>query len=106
MRIPDVSHSSASDLHAERRAVPVTQRFRKRVPAARPAPEQLRRQDALLKCAWSTLRESAPVIAFLNSHNEQLGGQPLHLALESDEGLRRVEARLRTIAIGTTRNGA
>jgi len=31
------------------------------------------------------------VIAFLNSHNERLGGQPLHLALQSDEGLLRVE---------------
>jgi hypothetical protein len=39
------------------------------------------------------------VIAFLNTHNEQLGGQPLHLALDSDEGLSRVEGLLGEIAL-------
>jgi hypothetical protein len=34
------------------------------------------------------------VIAFLNTHNELLGGRPLYLALESDEGLLRVEGLL------------
>jgi hypothetical protein len=34
------------------------------------------------------------VIAFLNNHNERLDGQPLYLALESDEGLLRVEGLL------------
>jgi hypothetical protein len=31
---------------------------------------------------------------FLNSHNERLVGQPLYVALESDEGLLRVEGLL------------
>lgn len=39
------------------------------------------------------------MIAFLNSHNEQLGAQPLCLALESDEGLLRVEGLLGEIAL-------
>jgi hypothetical protein len=37
-------------------------------------------------------------MAFLNTHNEQLGGQPLHLALQSDEGLLRVEGMLGEVA--------
>jgi hypothetical protein len=41
------------------------------------------------------------VIAFLNTHNEQLGGQPLFLALESDEGLLRVEGLLEEIVLRT-----
>jgi hypothetical protein len=47
------------------------------------------------------LGESGSVIAFLNNHNEQLGAQPLFLALESDAGLLRVEALLGEIAVGT-----
>jgi hypothetical protein len=53
----------------------------------------------VLQCAWRGLGESGPVIAFLNSHNEQLGGQPLYLALESDEGLLRVEGLLEEIVL-------
>lgn len=35
------------------------------------------------------------MIAFLNASNDQLdGGQPLHLAVQSDEGLMRVERLL------------
>lgn len=34
------------------------------------------------------------MIAFLNSRDETLQVQPLALALESDDGLRRVERRL------------
>jgi hypothetical protein len=30
----------------------------------------------------------------LNAHNEKLGGKPLQLALESDDGLLRVEQHL------------
>jgi hypothetical protein len=40
------------------------------------------------------LSEVGPVIAFLNTHHESLGGQPLHIALDSEEGLLRVERLL------------
>ena len=53
----------------------------------------------MLRCAWQSLGESGSVVAFLNTHNDQLGGQPLHLALESDEGLLRVEGVLEEIAL-------
>jgi hypothetical protein len=65
-----------------------------------PTPEQLRRQDAVLQCAWRSLGEPGPVIAFLNSHNERLGAQPLYLALDSDEGLLRVEGLLDELGRG------
>ena len=72
----------------------MTRSFRKRAPAIRLDPDQLRRQNDLLQSAWRNLNEAASVIAFLNTHHEGLGGQPLHLALDSDEGLSRVETLL------------
>jgi hypothetical protein len=88
---------------ADRPTTPWTKRFRRKAPSTRPTPEQLRRQDAVLRCAWQTLGESAPVIAFLNTHNESLGGQPLYLALESDEGLLRVEGLLGNLGADAAR---
>ena len=76
-----------------------TRSFRKYQPAVRLSPDQLRRQDAVLQSAWRNLSAAGPVIAFLNGHNESLGAQPLHLALESDEGLLRVETLLGEIAL-------
>ena len=88
------AETSASD-QPERK----TRSFRKYQPAVRLSPDQLRRQDAVLQSAWRNLTAAGPVIAFLNSHNESLGAQPLHLALESDEGLLRVETLLGEIAL-------
>lgn len=52
------------------------------------------RQGAVTRLAFSLLgRDGA--IEFLNSADEDLGGRPIYLALESDEGLRSVEARLK-----------
>jgi hypothetical protein len=34
------------------------------------------------------------MIAFLNTHHETLGALPLHLAIESDEGLEQVQKLL------------
>ena len=90
-----------ADSHTIGRVVPWTQRFRRKVSATPPTKEQLRRQDSVLRCAWRSLGGSGPVIAFLNTHNEQLGGQPLFLALESDEGLLRVERLLGEIFLRT-----
>ena len=87
------AEATASD-QPERR----TRSFRKYQPAVRLSPDQLRRQDAVLQSAWRSLSAAAPVIAFLNTHNDSLGGQPLHLALDSDEGLLRVETLLGEIA--------
>lgn len=87
------------DAGADRRPVSWTKTFRRKAPSVLPTQEQLRRQGSVLRCAWQSLGESGSVVAFLNTHNDQLGGQPLHLALESDEGLSRVEGVLEEIAL-------
>jgi len=40
------------------------------------------------------------MIAFLNSRHDALEGQPLHLAIESDDGLARVELLLQQLNTG------
>ena len=74
--------------------------FRKR---RRPnmAPEQSRRQSQLVQSAWRHFGGAAPVIAFLNTRHDTLEAQPLHLAIESDEGLERVETLLRQMSLRT-----
>ena len=65
-------------------------KFRRRN-IVRPSPDQMRRQNDVLESAWRHFGAPGPVIAFLNTRHDGLGGQPLHLAVESAEGLRRVE---------------
>jgi hypothetical protein len=84
----------SDDKQADRPGIPWTKRFRRKTPSTLPTPDQLRRQDAVLQCAWRSLGKSGSVIAFLNTHNESLGARPLYLALESDEGLQRVQGLL------------
>ena len=72
--------------------------FRKRRNAPVPTPDQSRRQSDLVQAAWHHFREAAPMIAFLNSRHDALEGQPLHLAIESDEGLARVERLLQQLS--------
>jgi hypothetical protein len=71
--------------------------YRKRSYASPPTPDQSRRQSDLVQAAWRHFREAAPMIAFLNSRHDALEGQPLHLAIESDEGLARVERLLQQL---------
>ena len=59
-----------------------------------PTPDQSRRQGNVVQSAWSHFGEPGPVIAFLNTRHSALEAQPLHLAIESDEGLERVQALL------------
>jgi hypothetical protein len=69
--------------------------FRKNSRIALPTPEGSRRQASVVQSAWHQFGEPGPVIAFLNTPNAVLKGQPLHLAIESGEGLGRVEALLK-----------
>jgi hypothetical protein len=71
--------------------------FRRRSNGPRQTPDQSRRQSDLIQSAWRHFRESGPMIAFLNTRHDALGAQPLHLALESDEGLARVEKLLQQL---------
>jgi hypothetical protein len=69
--------------------------FRKNSRIAPPTPEQSRRQASVLQSAWRHFGEPGPVITFLNTSHPVMERQPLHLAIESDEGLARVEALLK-----------
>jgi hypothetical protein len=71
--------------------------LRKRSYGPPPTPDQSRRQSDLVQAAWRHFREAAPMIAFLNSRHDALEGQPLQLAIESDEGLARVERLLQQL---------
>ena len=76
-----------------------TRTFRKYGEVARLTPQQMRRQNDVLQGAWRHFRMPAAVIAFLNTQHQDLQAQPLHLALESDEGLKRVEQLLATMTL-------
>lgn len=71
--------------------------FRKRRNAPLPTRDELRRQSDVVAFAWRHFRDVAPVIAFLNTRHDALDGQPLHLAIESDEGLGRVQGLLQQL---------
>jgi hypothetical protein len=86
------SEKILDDQNAERSAV-----FRKRRHLTIPTREQSMRQNAIIQSAWSHFREAAPMIAFLNTHHEGLGYQPLTLAVQSDDGLERVQGLLRDL---------
>lgn len=76
------------DTSLEPQAKPRTaQVFRKREPIVRFTMDQARRQNELIRAAWDSLKSKDAVIAFLNTHNERLGGEPLGLAMASDDGL-------------------
>lgn len=63
------------------------------MPSARLTPAASRRQGETTRMAMLLLgREAA--IEFMNTHDERLGGRPIDLAIESDEGRSRVEVAL------------
>lgn len=68
--------------------------FAKRFDAPRLSPEQAERQGRASRLAFDTLRQPAAVIAFLNTHDEALGGRPIDLAVASAQGLTAVEDAL------------
>jgi hypothetical protein len=72
-----------------------TQTFRKYEPVVRFTLDQSRRQNDLLRLAWQKFTSKEAVIGFLNTYDDVLGGEPLSLALSSDDGLKSVECALR-----------
>ena len=71
--------------------------FRKRRFVPPQAPDQARRQAELVQSAGPHFREAAPMIAFPTTHHRELEAQPLSLAIESDDGLARVERLLQQL---------
>ena len=78
---------------------PRSMTFRKRANVSPPTPEQSRRQGYVVQSAWRRFGAPGPVIAFLNTQHDALKGQPLHLAIESDAGLARVQAWLEQVEL-------
>jgi hypothetical protein len=72
---------------------PKINRFRKRFDGVRLSPEAAARQGKAATAAWMALGKEAS-IEFLNAHNDDLGGRPIDLAVESPEGLAAVEKLL------------
>jgi len=93
-----VATAGASTANFDR---PRTMQFRKRSNAPRPSPDQMKRQSDVLQSAWRHFGEPGAVIAFLNTRHIQLEAQPLHLAVESAEGLMRVERLLEEMTLRT-----
>lgn len=75
-------------------AKPEYKRFRKRFDTVRLSPEAAARQGRAATLAFEKFRDSAAVVAFLNTHDDALGGRPIDLAVESAEGLAAVAAAL------------
>jgi antitoxin Xre/MbcA/ParS-like protein len=79
---------------AEPAGAPIARSFRKYAPPSSLTPDQCRRQTGVLRAACEHLAPRGTAIAFLNSDNQKLGGKPLQLALDSEDGLLRVERLL------------
>ena len=73
--------------------------FRKYSKAPLPTPDEARRQSHVVQSAWRHFGERGAAIAFLNNRHASLEGQPLHLAIQSDEGLARVETLLNEVTL-------
>ncbi|WP_139810157.1 hypothetical protein [Sphingomonas azotifigens] len=69
---------------------PARKQFRSTFGMPRPSPDSLERQSRVALLAWNLLGGDA-AIAFLNSHDEALGGRPLDLAVASPVGCEAVE---------------
>lgn len=78
-----------------------TKTFRRSSDRSRLTPEQIKRQSDVLHSAWRHFGEASPVIAFLNTRHAALNAPPLHLAVESAEGLMRVERLLEQMTLET-----
>jgi hypothetical protein len=76
-----------------------TMAFRKYNRKPVPTPDQARRQNHIVQSAWRHFGEPGAAIAFLNTRHHWLDSHPLHLAIESDEGLARVETLLSEMTI-------
>ena len=95
---------SAPETAGDPAAAPTPRRamsFRKYSKKPLPTPDEARRQSHVVQSAWRHFGEPGPVIAFLNTRHEGLEAQPLHLAIESDEGLARVETLLSRMSLET-----
>jgi hypothetical protein len=72
--------------------------FRKSATTPRLTAEEAAPQGRVSRLAFEALRKPGTAVAFLNGHDEALGGRPIDLAIASAEGLLRVEAAIGKLA--------
>jgi hypothetical protein len=65
--------------------------FRNKYNQPRLSKEEAERQGLATRCAWESFPEQGEAIAFLNAHDDELGGRPIDLAIASASGLAAVE---------------
>jgi uncharacterized protein (DUF2384 family) len=73
--------------------------FRRARTGERLPPEQAERQGRIARIAFEILGRDGAT-AFLNTHDEGLGGRPLDLAMASADGLADIEAAIRAKRAG------
>lgn len=88
-----IEGEAAPEAPAESAKGPRTNRFRKRFTTDRLAPDKVERQGKIARIAFEVLGRDGAT-AFLNTHDEELGGRPLDLAMESAEGMKTIEAAI------------
>jgi uncharacterized protein (DUF2384 family) len=74
--------------------------FRKKFSSVRMPADSAERQGRVTMLAWRLLGGRDEAMAFLNNHNEALGGRPLDLAVASVEGCEAVERAIAAKAAG------
>ncbi|MEN3749616.1 antitoxin Xre/MbcA/ParS toxin-binding domain-containing protein [Sphingomonas sp. HF-S3] len=87
---------------AQPEARPRTKPFRKKFTTVRLDPASAARQSRIALFAWDKLGGKDGASAFLNSHDDALGGRPLDLAVASDAGLAAVEQAITARAASGT----
>ena len=58
-------------------------------------PDAAIRQGRVTTMAWQALGGRDAALAFLNTHDDELGGRPIDLAVAGEDGLAAVEAVMR-----------
>ncbi|WP_404334319.1 hypothetical protein AB2M62_12930 [Sphingomonas sp. MMS12-HWE2-04] len=76
------------------------QKFRRKFTTVRLSDESAARQSKVTLLAWNTMGGEA-AMAFLNAHQESLGGRPLDLAVASADGCAAVEQAIAAHAAPT-----
>ena len=89
---PDLAPPEAAP--AEPTSRPGAMKFRRKYTTVRLTPDQATRQGQVATGAFRHFGERDAAMAFLNAHDETLGGRPLDLAIASAEGLASVEAAM------------
>lgn len=79
---------------AETASRPGAMKFRRKYTTVRLTPDQATRQGQVATGAFRHFGGRDAAMAFLNGHDETLGGRPLDLAIASAEGLALVEATM------------